>query len=156
MRELPTGVVTFLFTDIEGSTRLLDELGSGYSAVQDAHMAIMREAIASNRGLELRTEGDAFFAVFRTPVDAVGAAVAAQRGLTRHEWPHGRPLRVRMGIHTGEGRLGGDDYLGIDVNRAARIAAAGHGGQVLVSDATRVLVERDLPGGVTLRDLGSH
>ena len=156
MAELQTGVVTFLFSDVEGSTRLLHRLGAEYGAVQDAHMAIMREALSANGGVELRTEGDAFFVVFRTPADAVRAAVAAQRGLAGHAWPHGEPLRVRMGLHTGEGRLGGDDYLGIDVNRAARIAAAGHGGQVLISEATRVLIDRDLPDGVSLRDLGEH
>jgi predicted ATPase/class 3 adenylate cyclase len=156
MRTLPTGTVTFLFTDIEGSTRLLQELGESYGAVQDDHMALMRAAIAEGGGVELRTEGDAFFAVFSSPPGAVRAAVAAQRSFASHPWSHGRPLRVRMGMHTGEGRLGGDDYLGIDVNRAARIAAAGHGGQVLLSEATRSLVEQDLPDGVSLRDLGGH
>ena len=124
--ELPTGTVTFLFTDIEGSTRLLQDLGPDYSRVQDVHMRLMRAAIAAGRGTEIRTEGDAFFAVFPTAGGAVQAAVAAQRALHAHQWPHGEPLRVRMGMHTGEGRRGGDDYLGIDVNRAARIAAAGH------------------------------
>ena len=153
---LPTGTVTFLFTDIEGSTRLLQELGEGYRAVQDEHAVIMRKAIAEGRGMEIRTEGDSFFAVFPTPGGALGAAVAAQRGLAVHRWSSGRPLRVRVGMHTGEGVLGGDDYLGIDVNLAARIAAAANGGQVLLSEATRVLVEQGLPRGVTLRDLGPH
>jgi predicted ATPase/class 3 adenylate cyclase len=156
MRELPTGTVTFLFTDIEGSTRLLQELGPDYSLVQADHMRIMREAIAAGGGREIRTEGDAFFAVFPTATGAVLAAVRAQRAMHAHPWSHGRPLRVRMGVHTGEGRLGGDDYLGIDVNRAARIAAAGHGGQVLLSDATRALVSDGLPEGVAIRDLGAH
>jgi predicted ATPase/class 3 adenylate cyclase len=156
VRDLPTGSVTFLFTDIEGSTKLLQELGEAYGAVQDDHMRLMRGAIAEGGGVELRTEGDAFFAVFPSAPGAVRAAVAAQRSLASHPWSHGRPLRVRMGMHTGEGRLGGDDYLGIDVNRAARIAAAGHGGQVLLSEATRSLVENDLPEGVSLRDLGGH
>ena len=154
--ELPTGTVTFLFTDIEGSTRLLQDLGPDYSRVQDVHMRLMRAAIAAGRGTEIRTEGDAFFAVFPTAGGAVQAAVAAQRALHAHQWPHGEPLRVRMGMHTGEGRRGGDDYLGIDVNRAARIAAAGHGGQVLLSAATRSLVEDGLPDGVSVRDLGEH
>jgi predicted ATPase/class 3 adenylate cyclase len=156
MVDLPTGTVTFLFTDIEGSTKLLQELGDGYGLIQDAHSAILREAIAEGSGREIRTEGDAFFAVFPTPRGAVEAAVGAQRALAGHTWPHGRTLRVRMGVHTGEGTLGGDDYLGLDVNRAARIAAAGHGGQVLVSDATRALVEHNIPEGVALRDLGPH
>ncbi|HEX2032400.1 MAG TPA: adenylate/guanylate cyclase domain-containing protein [Actinomycetota bacterium] len=156
MDHLPTGTVTFLFTDIEGSTRLLAELGEGYRAVQDDHFRLMRAAIATGGGVELRTEGDAFFVVFPSAVGAVRAAAAAQRAFAGHDWPHGRPLRVRMGLHSGEGMLGGDDYLGIDVNRAARVAAAGHGGQVVLSQATRALAEHDLPGGVSLRDLGEH
>jgi predicted ATPase/class 3 adenylate cyclase len=154
MPELPTGTVTFLFTDIEGSTRLLQELGERYREVQDRHAEIMRAAFVN--GHEIRTEGDSFFVVFRSPLDAARAAVEAQRTLSSEDWSHGTPLRVRMGMHTGEGVLGGDDYLGIDVNRAARIAAAGHGGQVLLSDASRGLVEHGLPEGVTIRDLGRH
>ena len=156
MRALPTGTVTFLFTDIEGSTRLLEKLGSAYRAVQEEHFRLMRAAIAEGEGTEIHTEGDAFFVVFHTAPQAVRAAVAAQRSLASHDWPHGQPLRVRMGLHTGEGILGGDDYLGIDVNRAARIAAAGHGGQVLLSEATRALAQASLPPGVTLRDVGTH
>ena len=156
MTELPTGTVTFLFTDIEGSTGLLQELGDGYRAVQDRHADLIRTAINEHEGHEVRTEGDSFFVAFRTPVRAVRAAIDAQRRLTEGEWPHGRALRVRMGLHTGEGVLGGGDYIGIDVNRAARITAAGHGGQVLLSDATRGLIEDGLPEGVTVRDLGAH
>jgi class 3 adenylate cyclase len=156
MTELPTGTVTFLFTDIEGSTRLLEELGPRYRAIQEDHFRLMRLAIGEAGGFEIRTEGDAFFVVFQTAPQAVQAATAAQRSLASHPWPHGQPLRVRMGIHTGEGILGGDDYLGIDVNRAARIAAAGHGGQVLLSEATRALAEATLPPGVSLRPLGTH
>ncbi|MDQ4004868.1 MAG: hypothetical protein M3135_01010 [Actinomycetota bacterium] len=157
MAQLPTGTVTFLFTDIQGSTRLLQELGGDrYQRAQDDHAEIMRRAIADGGGVEIRTEGDSFFAVFASHAGAVRAAVGAQRLLAEHAWPEGVPIRVRIGMHSGEGRLGGDDYLGIDVNRAARIAAAGHGGQVLLSAATRGLVEHDLPEGVTLRDLGSH
>jgi class 3 adenylate cyclase len=154
--QLPTGTVTFMFTDVEGSTRLLRDLGEAYGAVQNDHMRLMRKAIAEGGGTEIRTEGDAFFVVFPTAAGAVRAAVEAQRSFDTHPWTHGTPLRTRMGIHTGEGHLGGDDYLGIDVNRAARIAAAGHGGQVLVSEATRVLVADALPEGVSLRDLGEH
>ena len=154
--QLPTGTVTFLFTDIEGSTRLLQELGDSYRAVQDRHAEIMRTAVRAERGHEVRTEGDSFFVTFARPADAVRAAVAAQRALHAGPWPHDEQLRVRMGIHTGEGQAAGDDYLGIDVNRAARIAAAGHGGQVLLSDATRALVEHSLPEGVRIRDLGLH
>jgi predicted ATPase/class 3 adenylate cyclase len=154
--QLPTGTVTFLFTDIEGSTRFLQRLGDGYRAVQDDHAQIMRRAIDEGEGVAIRTEGDSFFAVFADHAAAVRAAVAAQRALAAHPWSHGTPLRVRMGLHTGRGELGGDDYLGIDVNRAARIAAAGHGGQVLLSEATLPLVRHELPDGVTIRHLGEH
>ena len=155
-RDLPAGTVTLLFTDIEGSTRLLQELGKRYRAIQDLHEGIVRSAIEAEEGIEVRTEGDSFFAVFRTPAHGVRAAVAAQRGLADADWPHGRPLRVRMGLHTGEGVLGGGDYIGIDVNRAARIGAVGHGGQVVLSDATRVLVEHALSKDIRVRDLGRH
>ena len=156
MTDLPTGTVTFLFTDIEGSTGLLQELGDRYPAVLDEHAAIIRRAVSDGGGVEVSTHGDAFFAVFRSPAGAVGAAVAAQRGLAAHDWSPGPPVRVRMGAHTGEGALGGDDYAGIDVHRAARIADAAHGGQVLLSDATRGLVQHALPAGTSLRDLGAH
>ena len=157
MSELPTGTVTFLFTDIEGSTRLLQELGRGdYGALQEQHAAIMRTAIAAGNGAEVRTEGDSFFAVFPTTSGALRAAVDAQRELSSFPWPDGRRISVRMGLHTGEGILGGDDYLGMDVNRAARIAATGHGGQVVLSETTRTLVANALPDGVTIRDLGMH
>jgi predicted ATPase/class 3 adenylate cyclase len=156
MSELPTGTVTFLITDIEGSTRLLEQLGEPYRAVQDRHDAILRSAIAIGDGRELSTEGDSVFAVFATPSGALRTATTAQRNLAAGPWPEGATIRVRMGLHTGEGILGGANYLGLDVNRTARIAAAAHGGQVLVSDATRALVERDLPTGISLRDLGQH
>jgi class 3 adenylate cyclase len=104
---LPTGTVTFLFTDIEGSTRLLQDLGDRYAAVRDQHAAILRQAIRDGGGVEVSTEGDSFSAAFASPVGAVRAAVAAQRGLAGHRWPAGFPVRVRMGLHTGEGALGG-------------------------------------------------
>jgi class 3 adenylate cyclase len=151
---LPVGTLTFLFTDIEGSTRLLEQLGARFPEALEAHHAILRRAIGANQGHEVSTEGDAFFAVFPSAVDAVRAAVEAQRALAAAEWPDELPVRVRMGLHTGEGVLGGDNYAGVDVNRAARIAAAGHGGQVVISDATRALVQSKLPDGVELRDLG--
>jgi predicted ATPase/class 3 adenylate cyclase len=154
--DLPTGTVTFLFTDIEGSTRLLQDLGEGYHRIQDDHQMVVRRAMAAHRGVEIRTEGDSFFVVFESAKDAVSAAVAAQRGLAEHGWPDGVTLKIRAGLHTGEGVRGGDDYIGLDVNRAARIAASAHGGQALVSEATRTLVEFDLPSGVALRDLGDH
>jgi predicted ATPase/class 3 adenylate cyclase len=156
MPHLPTGTVTFLFTDIEGSTRLLQRLGDAFHAVIDEHGRILREAIASGAGTEVHTEGDSFFASFPTPLGALRAAVHAQRALAAHPWPEEQAVGVRMGLHTGEGVLGGDDYIGLDVHRAARISAAGHGGQVLISEATRALVEDALPEGVALRDLGRH
>jgi predicted ATPase/class 3 adenylate cyclase len=156
MTDLPTGTVTFLFTDIEGSTGLLQALGDRYGAVLDEHAAILRRALADHGGVEVSTHGDAFFVVFTSPPAAVRAAVAAQRALAAHDWSPAPPVRVRMGVHTGEGTLGGDDYVGIDVHRAARIADAAHGGQVIVSDATRGLVRHVLPDGVSLRDLGVH
>ena len=156
MSEIPTGTVTFLFTDIEASTRLLQELGDRYAAVLGKHAAIIRRAIAECGGVEVSTEGDSFFVAFPTPAGAVLAAVATQRGLAAGDWSDGAVVRVRMGVHTGEGVLGGDSYVGIDVNRAARIAGAAHGGQILVSEATRALVEHVLPEGASLRDLGQH
>ena len=156
MTDLPTGTVTFLFTDIEGSTGLLQALGDGYAAVLDEHAAILRRAIADHGGVEVSTHGDAFFAVFTSPTAAVRAAVAAQRALAAHDWSPAPPVRVRVGVHTGEGILGGDDYVGLDVHRAARIADAAHGGQVIVSDATRGLVQHALGAGVSVRDLGLH
>jgi predicted ATPase/class 3 adenylate cyclase len=156
MGAAPTGTVTFLFTDIEGSTGLLQTLGETYWRAQDLHDEIIRAAIGAEDGHVVRTAGDSFFVTFASPAPAVRAAVAAQRSVWANDWPDGSHLRVRMGLHTGEGVLGGDDYIGIDVNRAARIAAAAHGGQVLLSEATRALVRHDLPIGVTLRDLGEH
>jgi predicted ATPase/class 3 adenylate cyclase len=156
MSDLPTGTVTFLFTDIEGSTGLLQALGDRYPAVLDEHAAILRKAVAEAGGIEVSTHGDAFFVVFTSPVAAVRAALAAQLALAAHDWSPGPPVRVRMGLHTGEGTRGGDDYAGLDVHRAARIADAAHGGQLLVSDTTRSLVEQALPDGATLRDLGPH
>jgi predicted ATPase/class 3 adenylate cyclase len=156
MRDLPTGTVTFLFSDVEGSTRLLERLRERYTDVQNGHDAIVRAAIATGDGREVSTEGDSFFAVFPTPAEAIGAAARIQRELAAMPWPDGVDVRVRIGIHTGEGLLGGDNYLGLDVNRAARIAAAAHGGQVLLSDATWGLVERCLPAATRLRNLGNH
>ena len=153
---LPTGTVTFLFTDVEGSTRLLTTLGERYPPLLEAHDAILRSAIAAHGGVEVRTEGDAFFAVFPSAPAAVAAAHDAQRALAGRDWGAAVEVKVRMGLHTGEGRLGGDDYVGLDVHRAARIAAAGHGGQILLSDATRVLVAGGLDPALGLRDLGTH
>jgi len=155
-KRLPTGTVTFMFTDIEGSTRLLRRLGDAYIEANDRHLAILRSAISDAGGTVVRTEGDAFFVAFSTAWAAVEAAVVGQRALAQESWPGGVTVAVRMGLHTGEGSLGGDDYVGIDVVRAARIADAGHGGQVLVSESTAALVAKDLPKGVRLRELGPH
>src|SRR5438876_3219657 len=153
---LPTGTVTFFFSDIEGSTRLIQQLGERYPDVLLAHHAIQREALAANGGHELRTEGDSFFIVFGSALEACAGAAAVQKRLHAYEWPDGGPVRVRIGLHTGEATLVGNEYLGLDVHRAARVASAGHGGQVLVSETTRVLVDNALPAGLTLRDLGLH
>ena len=154
--QLPTGTVTYLFTDIEGSTRLVHRLGDRFDQLLAVHNELIRAAIATSGGTEVSTEGDAFFAVFPTAPLAVAAAVDAQRALATEAWPEDAQIRVRMGLHTGEGRLGGDNYAGVDVHRAARIAGAGHGGQVLLSEATRALVANGLPAAVGIRDLGSH
>jgi class 3 adenylate cyclase len=156
MAERPTGTVTFLFTDIEGSTRLLQQLRDRYDDVLSTHARLLREAVEQFDGHEIDTQGDAFFVAFARARDAVAAAVAAQRALTAEPWPDGVSVRVRMGIHTGEPLVGGERYVGMGVNRGARICAAGHGGQVLLSNTTRELVEDDLPGDVRVRDLGEH
>ena len=142
--ELPTGTVTFLFTDIEGSTQLLRRLGPAYAKVLSEHQGIVRAAMAAHDGREVDTQGDSFFLAFRRGKDAVAAAVAIQRDLAAHAWPEGGAIKLRMGLHTGEPQVGENRYVGMGVNKAARIGAAGHGGQVLVSRTTRDLVE-DVP-----------
>ena len=156
MTELPTGTVTFLFTDIEGSTRLVQALGPRWRSTVEDHNRLLRGAIRDAGGIDLRTEGDAVFAVFPSAPNAVAAAAAAQGALASHPWPPEAEVRVRIGMHTGEGTVGGDDYVGLDVHRAARISATGHGGQVLLSSTTAELVEGSLPDGLGLRDLGRH
>ena len=151
------GHVTFLFTDIEGSTRLLHPLGQhGYDELLTAHQKILRAAFTAHDGRVVDTQGDSFFVAFRTANDAVAAAVDAQRDLAAHTWPEGAEVKVRMGLHTGEPKVGEERYVGIGVHRAARIGAAGHGGQVLLSWTTKGLAEEDLPAGVTIRDLGER
>ena len=146
-----------LFTDIERSTVLLRQLGSRWGEALTAHRRIVRTAIAEAGGEEMGTEGDSFFVVFRSAHQAVRAAVTAQRGLDAYEWPDGHDLRVRMGLHTGEPERHGDGYIGEDVHLAARIGATAHGGQVVVSETTRRLVELgDGLNGVEFRDLGRH
>jgi predicted ATPase/class 3 adenylate cyclase len=152
----PTGTVTFMFTDIEGSTRLVQQLGTDrWSGLLERHRELIREAIRQHGGVEVGTEGDGFFAAFPLPSEAVAAAADAQRALATEPWPDEARIRVRMGLHTGTGRLDADGtYVGADVHRAARIAAAGHGEQVVISDATRILAGGDLPAAIGLRDLG--
>ena len=150
------GTVTFLFTDIEGSTRLLQELGEQYADLLREQRRLLRAAFQEQGGREIDTAGDAFFVAFDRARDAVAAVVAAQRSLAQHPWPGGRAVRVRMGLHTGEPTFSAGSYIGLDVHRASRICAAGHGGQVLLSQTTRELVQHSLPEGVSLRDLGPH
>jgi class 3 adenylate cyclase len=153
---LPGGTVTFLFSDIEGSTQLLQELGDGYAQVVADHRRIMRAAMEAHGGTEIDTQGDAFFFSFTRAKDAADAAVEAQRALAEHEWPNGKQVRVRMGLHTGEPQVGEHGYLGIDVVRAARICSAGHGGQILLSETTRALLGNALPAGASVLDLGQQ
>ena len=152
----PVGTVTFLFSDIEGSTRLLSQLGDQFSGAFETHQRLLRSIFQTWYGFEFGAPGDAFCIAFARPADAVMAAVTGQRLLAEQSWPTDAPLRVRIGIHTGQPSLVGGSYVGLDVHRAARLSAAGHGGQILLSAATRVLVERDLPEGTHLLDLGAH
>ena len=140
MSELPSGTVTFLFSDIEGSTRLMQHLGDGWADALATHNRLLREAFAAAGGREVDRQGDAFFAVFPRAREAVAAAVAAQRALAAEPWPGGTELRVRMGLHTGEPAVGEEGYLGVDVVRASRICGLATGGQVLISETTRALV----------------
>jgi predicted ATPase/class 3 adenylate cyclase len=156
MHELPTGTVTLLFTDIEGSTRLLHLLGERYADVLAECRRLLRAAFHQHHGHEVDTQGDAFFVTFARATDAVLAAADMQRALATYPWPEGAEVRARIGLHTGEPSLTPEGYVGLDVHRAARIMSAGHGGQVLLSQATSTLVEQDLPDDVNLRDLGAH
>ena len=156
MADLPTGTVTFFFSDIEGSTRLLEALGRDYPELLERHHRILRDAFSRCAAVEIGTEGDSFFAVFASASDAVATAVAIQRAIAAEEWPQASRLLVRIGLHTGEARVAGEGYVGLDVHRAARIMAAAHGGQILVSEATRAVAERNLGEGIRLLDLGEH
>lgn len=150
------GTITFLFTDIEGSTNLLDSLGDQYATVLETHHNIIRRAILKWNGREVDTQGDAFFVTFTRALDAIQCAAEAQRTFAKQQWPGEKPVRVRMGLHTGEPLLASTGYVGMDVHRAARIGDAAHGGQVLLSQTTRELVEKELPPGLSVRDLGEH
>ena len=151
-----TATVTFLFSDVEGSTALLRKLRNEYGAVMGDHERLLRAAWEETEGRELDADGDSFFVAFRRPRQAVDAAVTAQRALDAHGWPEGVELRVRIGIHTGEATVAGDQYVGLAVHRAARICDAGHGGQILLSETTRSLLEDEEEelDGLELHDLG--
>jgi len=146
MGELPRGNVTFLFTDIEGSTRLLHELGDAYADALAEHRRLLRQAFAAEGGVEVDTQGDAFFYAFPSAAGAVRAAAAGRDSLARG------PISVRMGLHTGEPQLTGEGYVGIEVHKGARIAAAAHGGQIVLSRETRA----ELDDALALLDLGEH
>ena len=157
MPELPTGTLTLLFSDIEGSTKLLDDLGpEQYAIALKRHRSLMRRAFADNGGTEVDTQGDAFFCVFRRAADALQAAADLQRAHAAEEWPPGSELRVRVGLHTGDAIRAGAGYVGTALHRAARVMSAGHGAQVLLSQPTADLAQDELPEGLAVRDLGEH
>jgi predicted ATPase/class 3 adenylate cyclase len=156
MPELPTGTVTFLYTDIEGSTRLVYRLGDAYAGALAEHQRLLRAAFAHWGGQEVDTQGDAFFVTFARAAAAIEAAVEGQRALGRQPWPGGVELRVRMALLTGEPRLAKGAYTGLDVHRVARICGAAHGGQILLAQSTRDLIEGRLGDGLSLHDLGEH
>src|SRR5580704_3225692 len=152
--EPPSGTVTFLFTDIEGSTWLVQRLGDEWDDVLHRHYRLLREVWTAHDGYEVSTEGDAFFVAFADPHHAIQAAVEAHQSLAEHPWPQDVRLAVRIGVHTGDARVYDGDYVGLAVHQAARVKSASHGGQVLVSEATRALVPDD--AGMSFVDLGMH
>jgi class 3 adenylate cyclase len=156
MAELPGGTVTFLFTDVECSTELVKRLQEHYAEVLAAHYDLLSGVFAEHGGVEMGTQGDALFVVFRRARDAVEAAVAAQRALGEYRWPDEARISVRMGLHTGEPYVDDDGYTGVAVHRAARICTVAHGGQVLLSGATAGIVDDHAIAGVDVRDLGEY
>ncbi|TFH35878.1 MAG: adenylate/guanylate cyclase domain-containing protein [Anaerolineales bacterium] len=154
--DLPEGTVTFIFTDIEGSTDLLKTLGDSYAAHLSKQREILRNCFVKGNGKEVDAQGDAFFYSFPRATEAVSAAVEAQRAIAAYPWPEGAETRVRMGLHTGEPSTWEEGYVGLDVHRAARIAHVGHGGQVLLSDTTASLIRNDQMEGVDLLELGNY
>ena len=156
MSSLPSGTVTFVFSDIEGSTALLKRLGERYDGVLSDHRRLMRESFTERGGVEIDRQGDAFFFAFSRARDAVEAAVDAQRAHAGHDWPEDGAVLVRMGLHTGEPAVGSEGYLGLDVVRAARLCTVGGGGHVLLSETTRALVGASLPEGVSIFPLGER
>jgi class 3 adenylate cyclase/catechol 2,3-dioxygenase-like lactoylglutathione lyase family enzyme len=153
---LPSGTITFLFSDVEGSTRLARHLGERYGDVLAEHARVLRAAFDERDGREIDTQGDSFFVAFARARDAAQAAADVQRALAEQSWPDGADLRVRIGLHTGEAAVSEDKYLGVAVHRAARICAAGHGGQVLLSQSTATVLEDEGLEGLELRELGHH
>jgi class 3 adenylate cyclase len=154
LRPLATQTLTFLFTDIEGSTALLRRLGDAYAEVLTAHRRLIRVALATHGGKEIDTQGDAFFAVFTSPSACAAAAIEMQRALVSHPWPAGERVQVRMGVHSGEASETPAGLIGLDIHRSARIAAVGHGGQILVSETAAALLRDSLPADASLKDLG--
>src|SRR3954465_565670 len=152
MAELPTGTVTLLFSDIEGSTRLLRRVGDAYADLLAQHRRLLGEAFTRHRGVVVDDEADSFFVAFASAKHAVAGAAAGQRALADHDWPGGEEVRVRMGLHTGEPHAVEGRYVGLDVHHAARVMAVAHGGQVLVSETTKALLD----DAARLRDLGEH
>jgi class 3 adenylate cyclase len=157
MPNLPSGTVTFAFSDIEGSTALLKGVGEeAYAGLLAIHRRLVRETFVGHGGQEIDTQGDAFFYSFVRAREAVAAAAALQRAHETESWPGGVAVRIRLGLHTGEPAVGDEGYTGLDVVRAARIAAVGRGGQVLLSETTRAIVANALPEGVELVELGQR
>ena len=156
MPELPSGTVTFLLTDVEGSTALWEEAPEAMRAALARHDALFDDAVRQHGGVHIRPrgEGDSRFAVFSSAPDAVAAGVAIQRAFAAEDWATPRPIKVRIGVHTGEAELRDGDYYGPAVNRCARLRGIGHGGQVLLSEATAAPVRKDMPSGASLLDLG--
>ncbi len=156
MPSLPAGTVTFAFTDIEGSTALVKALGDRYGELLAQHRRLVRQAFGAAGGVEIDTQGDAFFYAFPRAREAVGAAVSVQRAHAAADWPDGARVRMRIGLHTGEPAVGDEGYHGLDVVRAARICGLAHGGSIAVSEATRALVGSSLPEGVSVLPLGER
>ena len=156
MATLPSGTVTFAFTDIESSTALLKRLGEHYAELIADHRRIVRDSFGEHAGVEIDMQGDSFFFAFARARDAVAAAVEAQRAHAEHEWVGNEAVRVRMGLHTGEPAVGEEGYLGVDVVRAARLCATGRGGHVLLSETTRALLGSSLPDGVSVHPRGER
>ena len=155
--QMPTETVTLMFTDIEKHTKMWEQIGDDFMHILEEHNTILRSAADKHNGYEVKTEGDAFMLAFAKASDSVLCAVEAQLALENHPWPEDiGKIRVRMGIHTGEPQVSGNDYFGPTVIRASRISSAGHGGQILISAATRELVIEELPQGIEFVDLGLH